>query len=164
LLSSHYYFARANIMMKLKLSIQIERPFTGLVSRKRLKEAVALALSHAGINKAVELGLVIASDETVHSLNRKYRGVDRTTDVLAFAFAEVSANKARPFAVPPDNISYPQAKRQAEQQRHSLEKEFALLVAHGVLHLLGYDHEQPEEAKSMRALETKVLQELKGKG
>ncbi|HUV53285.1 MAG TPA: rRNA maturation RNase YbeY, partial [Dehalococcoidia bacterium] len=123
-------------MLKLKISIQIEKPFTGLVSREWLKKAVALALSHAGINKAVELGLVIASDETVRNLNLKYRGVDHTTDVLAFAFAEVSENKARPFAVPPDNIihlgeiiiSYHQAKKQAEEQKHPLKKELALLV------------------------------------
>jgi probable rRNA maturation factor len=156
-------------MLQLKLSIQIEKPFTHLVSREWLKKAVTLALSYAGINKAVELGLVIASDETVHDLNRKYRKVDRTTDVLAFAFTEASVNKARPFAVPPDNIvhlgeviiSYPRAKRQAEEQKHSLEKELALLVAHGVLHLLGYDHEQPDDAKMMRYLEARVLDDIK---
>ncbi len=156
-------------MVKLKISIQIEKPFDGLVSRIRLKEAVTLALSHAGINKAVELGLVIASDETVHNLNRKYRGVDRTTDVLAFALAEADDKIAKPFAVPPDKIihlgeviiSYPQARRQAEEQKHSIERELALLVAHGVLHLLGYDHEQPADAKKMRALEAKVLCSIK---
>lgn len=155
-------------MLKLKLSIQIEKPFASFVSREWLRKAVTLALSHAGINKAVELGLVIASDETVHSLNRKYRGVDRTTDVLAFALAEANYKIAEPFAVPPDKIihlgeviiSYPQAKRQAEEQKHSLEKELALLVAHGVAHLLGYDHEQPGDAKKMRALEAKVLADI----
>jgi probable rRNA maturation factor len=159
-------------MLQLKLSIQIEKPFTGLVSREWLKKAVTLALSRAGINKAVELGLVIASDETVNNLNRKYRGVDGTTDVLAFAFTEASVNKARPFAVPPDKvihlgeviISYPQARRQSVEQKHSLEKELALLVVHGVLHLLGYDHEQPEEAKSMRALEARALDNIEDAG
>lgn len=159
-------------MLQLKLSIQIEKPFVGLASRKWLKKAAELALSYAGINKAVELGLVIASDETVHNLNRKYRGVDRTTDVLAFAFTEASVNKARPFAIPPDNIihlgeviiSYEQAKRQAEEQKHFVEKELVLLVTHGVLHLLGYDHEQPEDAKKMKALEAKVLNNIKTTG
>jgi probable rRNA maturation factor len=159
-------------MSQLKLSIQIEKPFTGLVSRDWLRKAVILTFYHAGMNKAVELGLVIASDDSVHSLNLKYRDVDRTTDVLAFAFAEVSANKSRPFAVPPDNIihlgeviiSYPQAKRQAAHQKHSLDEELALLVAHGVLHLMGYDHERPEDAKRMQALEAEVLNNIKSTG
>ena len=159
-------------MLKLKLSIQIEKPFVGLVSREWLKKAVELALSNAGINKAVELGLVIASDETVHNLNRQYRRVDSTTDVLAFALAEANKIKAKPFTLPPDNIihlgeviiSYPRAKRQAEEQKHSIRRELELLVAHGVLHLLGYDHERPEDEHRMRALEARVLNNIKNTG
>jgi probable rRNA maturation factor len=94
--------------------------------------------------------------------------VDNTTDVIAFALSERGAN-AEPFITPPDDvihlgeviISYPQAKRQAEEQRHPLEKELALLVAHGVLHLLGYDHELPEQEEKMRAMESKVLDAIK---
>ena len=90
--------------------------------------------------------------------------MDSTTDVIAFALSERGA-KAEPFVTPPDDvihlgeviISYPQAKRQAEEQRHHLERELALLVAHGVLHLLGYDHELPEQAEKMRSMEAKIL-------
>ena len=155
-------------MPKIQLSIRIEKPFTGLVSKVWLRHAVKLTLIHTGISSPIELGLVIAGDDTVHELNRSYRGVDRTTDVIAFALSERSAN-AQQFITPPDDvihlgeviISYPQAKRQAEEQRHPLEHELALLVAHGVLHLLGYDHELPEQEQKMRAMESKVLDAIK---
>ena len=151
-------------MLKIQLSIRIEKPFVGLVSKQWLRRAVKLTLVHTGISSPVELGLVIAGDDTVHELNRSYRSVDRTTDVIAFALSERDV-KAEPFVTPPDDvvhlgeviISYPQAKRQALEQHHPLEEELALLVAHGVLHLLGYDHELPEQGEKMRAMESKVL-------
>ena len=97
--------------------------------------------------------------------------MDSTTDVIAFALFE-RGTRAEPFITPPDDvihlgeviISYPQAKRQAEEQRHHLERELALLVTHGVLHLLGYDHELPEQEQKMRAMESKVLDAIKAKG
>jgi len=157
-------------MPKIQLSIRIEKPFAGLVSKAWLRQAVKLTLIHTGISSTVELGLVIAGDDTVHELNRSYRNVDSTTDVIAFALSEGAAN-ARPFVTPPDDvihlgeviISYPQAKRQAEEQRHPLNEELALLVAHGVLHLLGYDHELREQGEKMRAMESKVLDVIKRK-
>jgi len=155
-------------MPKFQLSIRIEKPFAGLVSKVWLRQAVKLILIHTGISSKVELGLVIAGDDTVHELNLSYRNTDRTTDVIAFALSERSM-KSEPFIPPPDDvihlgeviISFPQAKRQAEEQHHPLEKELALLVAHGVLHLLGYDHELPEQAEKMRAMESKFLNAIK---
>jgi probable rRNA maturation factor len=152
------------MMPKIQLSIRIEKSFVGLVSKKWLRQAVKVTLVHTGVSSPVELGLVIAGDDTVHELNRSYRNVDRTTDVISFALSERDA-KSELFIAPPDDIihlgeviiSYPQAKRQAEEQSHPLENEMALLVAHGVLHLLGYDHELPEQAQKMRAMESKVL-------
>jgi len=157
------------MMLKIQLSIRVEKPFAGLVSRQWLRQAVKLTLVHTGISSPVELGLVIAGDDTVHELNRDYRNVDRTTDVIAFSLSERGLDN-QPFITPPDNVihlgevvvSYPQAKRQAHEQRHSLERELALLVAHGVLHLLGYDHELPEQAEKMRAMEARVLDAIKG--
>jgi probable rRNA maturation factor len=156
-------------MLKIQLSIQIEKPFVGLVSKQWLRRAVKLTLVHTGIGSPVELGLVIAGDDTVHNLNRDYRSVDRITDVIAFSLSEQGAVDKQPFITPPDDvihlgeiiISYPQAKRQAGEQRHPLERELALLVAHGVLHLLGYDHELPEQAEKMRSMETRVLHTIK---
>ena len=78
-------------MLKIQLSIRIEKPFVRLVSKVWLRQAVKLTLVHTGISSPVELGLVIAGDDTVHELNRSYRNVDSTTDVIAFALSERGA-------------------------------------------------------------------------
>jgi probable rRNA maturation factor len=85
--------------------------------------------------------------------------------VLAF-YMLPQKGTASSFALPPDGvtrlgeviISYPQALVQAKDQGHSLERELALLVIHGILHLLGYDHERPEEESKMRERERELLE------
>jgi len=112
-----------------------------------------------------EVSLVFTDSETVKQLNRDYRGVDEPTDVLAFCMlSQKGADSA--FALPPDGItrlgevivSYPQAVEQAKEQGHSPERELALLIIHGILHLLGYDHEEPEEESKMRERERELLE------
>lgn len=112
-----------------------------------------------------EVSLVFADSETVRQLNRDYRGLDEPTDVLAFGMLpEKEANDS--FTLPPDGvtrlgevfISYPQAVEQARDQGHSIERELALLIIHGILHLLGYDHEEPEEEAEMRGKEKELLE------
>ena len=104
--------------------------------------------------EGAEVSLTIGGDELIRELNLKYRGVPDTTDVLSFSFHE-----GEDFISPPDGvlhlgevvISCPQAKRQAREYGHSLERELSLLVVHGVLHLLGYDH-----GDKMSALEERI--------
>lgn len=116
----------------------------------------------------MELSLYITGDARVKKLNKAYRGVDETTDVLSFALIETGFGT---FVSPPDGvlrlgeivISFPRAARQAEEHGRPLHRELAWLVVHGVLHLLGYDHEEPSRARRMRALERKTLT-MSGKG
>ncbi len=121
------------------------------------------------------MSLVVADDVTVQELNRDYRGLDETTDVLAFSsqhwghYEGEDEPKAfqdgEPFVTPEGHhdfvgeviISYPQCQRQADARGKSVEDELALLITHGVLHLLGYDHVEPEEEQEMQALEQEVL-------
>ena len=155
-------------MQNLQLSIQIEDPFVSLVDKDWLGKVVETTLIADGVGELVDIGLVIASDETVQNLNRSYRGVDASTDVLAFALSQPSSDEVEHFAMPPDKIlhlgevivSYHQAERQAEEQHHPIERELALLVVHGVLHLLGYDHGKPEAEQSMRAMEAEILNSI----
>ena len=155
-------------MQNLQLSIQIEDPFVSLVDKDWLGKFVETTLIADGVGELVDIGLVIASDETVQNLNRSYRGVDASTDVLAFALSQPSSDEVEHFAMPPDKIlhlgevivSYHQAERQAEEQHHPIERELALLVVHGVLHLLGYDHEKPEAEQIMRAMEAEILNSI----
>ena len=118
------------------------------------------------------LSVVIADDRTVADLNRTYRGVEGTTDVLSFSnvhFGEYyGADGKPPDAAPPDGfvlppgfdaglgelvISYPQALRQAAESNRDARAEIAALLAHGALHLLGYDHEDARDAAEMRSRE-----------
>ena len=145
------------------LEIQIAPQFQGRLKEDSLRRAVEETLSVEGFGSVAELSLVITDDETVQELNRRFRGIDQPTDVLSFALLE--EKEAPPFALPPDGvfhlgeviISYPQAARQAEEYHHSIEKEILLLTIHGVLHLLGHEHEEPEQEKMMKALEVQIL-------
>ena len=127
---------------------------------------------HAEAN--TEMGLLITSQERVRELNRLYRGQDEPTDVLAFDMLPklTAGGKAGPavFTTPPDGvlhlgevvISYPQAIVQAQEQQHSVRRELAILIIHGVLHLLGYDHDEPKLKRQMKERETEILSHLEG--
>jgi probable rRNA maturation factor len=111
------------------------------------------------------LALHLVGDETIRALNREHRSIDRPTDVLSFPLQEPGADT---FVVPPGApvhlgdvvISYPRALAQAEEFGHSAERELAYLVAHGVLHVLGYDHEEEDERRAMREREEGALAPL----
>ena len=153
--------------MSWDLEILIDEPFQDQVQEEWLRQAVETTLAAEEIGSPAQLSLLITDNETVHALNRTYRGFDKTTDVLAFAFQDDLESSS--FPPPPDGvthlgeviISYPQAASQAKEQGHPPKDEILLLVIHGVLHLLGYDHEQPEQEQKMRAVETKILATLR---
>ncbi len=125
---------------------------------QRLAENV---LKRVKIKDKTEISLAIVGDGRMRRLNKIYCGKNRVTDVLSFGDKSVMSylNKAFPrlkkgedqkFVEPPDGIKrlgeivicYPQAKKQAKRMSHSLEKELTVLLIHGILHLLGYEHEE----------------------
>jgi probable rRNA maturation factor len=123
-----------------------------------------IALSHTGCPPDSELGLVITSDDHVQALNHKYRGIDKTTNVLSFANDEDDE-----FPRPADGednylgdiyISYPQLAREAKQLQVSHRQRFVQLFVHGMLHLLGFDHEDEQDAEVMERLEDKIIQSV----
>ena len=107
--------------------------------------------------------LTLTGDEHLREYNRRFRGLDEPTDVLAFAAQEKPSDQR--FQAPPGTenwlgdivISLPRARQQARAAKHSMNDEVRLLAVHGFLHLLGYDHAEPDEAATMQALTTKVL-------
>lgn len=119
------------------------------------------------VSQNAELGLVITGQERIQQLNRDYLGEDEPTDVLAFAMLPPAEGRPEvpAFVVPPDGavhlgeviISHPQAVMQAEEHCHPVKKEMAILIVHGVLHLLGYDHAEPEQERRMRDREVEIL-------
>ncbi len=105
-----------------------------------------------------ELSIALVGDDEMQALNASYRGVERPTDVLAFALGEGEGG-APPGLLGDVVISVPTAARQAAERGTSLERELAALLVHGVLHLLGYDHERSAaEARRMRARERELLE------
>jgi probable rRNA maturation factor len=122
-----------------------------------------LASENAGPN--AELSLVITGQDRIRQLNRDYRGKDEPTDVLAFAATGEGGAELPLFVVPPDGvrhlgeviISYPQAVVQAAEHQHPVEREVAILVIHGVLHLMGYEHDVPERERRMKGREAEIL-------
>lgn len=109
-----------------------------------------------------QLGIVVTDDEEVRALNREYAGDDYATDVLSFSLRE-GEDFARPDATERLGevvISYETAEQQAREGSHNIEDEVAHLLVHGILHLLGHDHSEPEEERAMRAKERSVLSEV----
>lgn len=151
--------AMADARPRYEVPIKIEAAFRDRLDRAPLRRLAVRVLKAEGVVPPAEVGLVVTDDETVRELNRRYRNLDEPTDVLSFG------QDPADFVTPPDGIrrlgevilSYPAAERQAHEAGHSVQEEAAHLVTHGLLHLLGYDHEDPEEERRMRARERFVL-------
>jgi len=156
------------IMVAVEINVLIDPEFKQYLEATWLQSvARQVLMTHNNVTNA-ELGLVITSQEKVQELNRKYLAEDKPTDVLSFHMipgAEDTEPDAPPFITPPDGmlhlgeviISYPQAVIQAEERRHPVTREVAILVIHGVLHLLGYDHAEPDQQRRMSAREAEIL-------
>ena len=109
-----------------------------------------------------ELSVVLCDDPFIHALNRQWRSVDAPTDVLSFAMHEGEDAGLHPDLLGDVVISLDTAERQAAEQGHSLEREVRVLLVHGLLHLLGYDHIEPADAVEMAEAERKLLGVLEG--
>lgn len=150
---------------------QVEVDFTELPAlagrwdQGTLRKLVQTIIRREASTGHFALSLHLVDDETIRELNRSRRGIDAPTDVLSFPLQDPMGLR---FVLPPGQplhlgdvvVSYPRAVAQAEEYGHSLERELAYLVAHGVLHLLGYDHEQEDERRIMREKEEAALGEL----
>jgi probable rRNA maturation factor len=117
--------------------------------------------------KNSEVSIMIVDNSYIQELNFIYRQQNCPTDVLSFAMNELSDDEPDYDASEELNIlgdivlSLEQASLQSNEYGHSLERELGYLVAHGMLHLMGYDHETEEEARVMRSLEEKIMQAVK---
>ena len=98
-----------------------------------------------------ELSILLCDDPTIHALNREYRHKDKPTDVLAFAMMEGEIGGHAPGVLGDVVISLDTAARQAREHARSLEDEVTMLLAHGLLHLLGLDHRDRTEERRMTA-------------
>ena len=131
-------------------------------------EAVLAALASVGPAYPVEIGVRLTGDAEMRSFNRTYRGRDSATNVLSFALAADGDKQAAAVPQPEDApkllgdilTAYETCAREAEDEAKPLPDHLRHMVVHGVLHLLGYDHETADEAAQMEALERQILAQL----
>lgn len=124
-----------------------------------LKKVLNATLKHEKINNAV-FSVIFVDNETIHQINKEYRGIDRPTDVISFAFEDngkLVYNNVRLLGE--IYISIPKMIEQANEYGHSEKRELSFLAVHGLLHLLGYDHMEKDDEKVMFALQELILDE-----
>jgi probable rRNA maturation factor len=151
-----------------EINILIEEGIEVATNTAWVQDIAERTLKAENVPFSAEMGLVITGQKQIQELNRDYRGLDYPTDVLSFSMSEQKVGEVRAFIGPPDGllhlgeviISYPQAVIQAKERGHTIKKELAILIVHGVLHLLGYDHEKPEMEPAMTAREQSILSSL----
>jgi probable rRNA maturation factor len=138
--------------------IFIENEIDLVLPPQLLEQAALAALEGAGSPDG-DLTIAIVSDEHIQGLNRDFLGHDSPTDVLSFPAGEADPETSRLY-LGDVIISHARAAQQARERGHPVEAELQLLVVHGVLHLLGYDHAGVEEKQRMWAAQADVLEHL----
>lgn len=132
-----------------------------------VRRAIEATLDFEQYGNTCEVSVTFADDASIHELNKKFRGVDRPTDVLSFPLFDYEGESEEP---PVDELmgmlgdvvlSLETAARQAEEYGHSFAREVAFLTVHSMLHLLGYDHETSEaDEADMRQRQREIMERL----
>ena len=163
-----------------QVHVTIQEGLSSPLSEDLLRRAALAALNAAFPDSPCQLTLALCDDPTIRTLNARYRGDDKVTDVLAFSpthsgpwqgehDSQLAADEPDTYFPAPPNepqdlgdvvVCLPQALRQAAEARHSTQREIALLIVHGVLHLLGHDHYEDHEKALMWSLQNQALTTL----
>ncbi len=154
--------------MTLLLEEDVDVPFS-FDYRKVAEEVIDKALEVEEFPYEVEVSLVLTDDAAIHELNQQFREMDRSTDVLSFpmmdyptpgdfSLLDLSATSEKDELILGDIvISVDHVLAQAEEYGHSIKREYAFLIAHSMLHLMGYDHMTPDEAALMEEKQSYIL-------
>jgi probable rRNA maturation factor len=135
----------------------------------KLQEVALSILRDLKCPERCELSLVLVDDQTMQRLNREYCGIDRSTDVLSFAQQETiapqevqpqCADESFPLLLGDVILSIETTQKQAEEFGRSFAQELSFLLIHGILHLLGYNHETDDDAQVMEHLEQEICSHL----
>ena len=141
------------------INLRVDEGLTLPLPVKLLKKAALETVRHEGTLVEADLTIVVSSDETLRQLNLEFMGVDAPTDVLSFPADFLDPDTQRRY-LGDVVISLPRAQAQAPENRQSVQDELLLLAVHGILHLLGHDHREPEEKERMWAAQSDVLSHL----
>lgn len=146
--------------MKISLSIQHKSGFN--VNRAEIRNAVkkTLAVNGRKTSDPYEISVVFTGREEIREMNREYRNINRTTDVISFAFAEGEGAQFAPFLLGDIFICPEVVADHAEKFKTTFENELMFVVVHGVLHLLGFDHNRKSDRDKMREAEDIIMNKL----
>ncbi|MEN4013211.1 MAG: rRNA maturation RNase YbeY [Chloroflexota bacterium] len=141
------------------INLQIDLPYQNLLDEKPIFACASEVIRLERPENHIELTLVITNDVTLTELNSRHLGIDAPTDVLAFPADEFDPDEQLTY-IGDVILSYPRAHAQAELAGHPVQNEICLLVVHGVLHLLGYDHFSAAEKAVMWQKQADILASL----
>ena len=142
-------------MIHVEINPSLESSFDGDI----LQKAGQVAMDHYQPDQVVDLSIILTDDDQVRELNKKYLNIDDTTDVLSFSLKEIDPDSNRMY-LGDVIISHTRALDQARLAGHDVNVELQLLVVHGVLHLLDYDHGEPEQKTRMWNAQEIILEKL----
>ena len=156
-----------NGMNEHDINIRIKRTLKDIPDIAWFRKTLHNVILSAQLTDAVECGLLITDDKDIRKLNSRYRNINQPTDVLSFK-SEDDRETDIAFVQPPDGIrhlgeiiiSCQQVQEQAKTDKTSIENVFMVLIVHGFLHLLGYDHENDADACEMESREAEILKAL----
>ena len=156
-----FYEERNNQNVEVQMQIDIStQAISDCDPLERFSQEVSSAVLQYLEQLDAELSIVLCDDATIHPLNRDYRGKDKPTDVLSFAQREGEFSFLEDNLLGDVIISIETTRRQANERDHCVETELRVLLVHGILHLLGYDHIEDDEAEIMEAKEREILSVL----
>ena len=145
----------------LKINVSGEIDIFDFNTKRIIKKVVKTTLKHLGLRRKHEINFFLTDLSTIHKYNLEYSKIDRPTDVISFANIDMSLERVIPYELGDILICNEKVVEQAKDYGHSILREFAFLVTHGTLHLLGYDHMNKEDEKVMFALQDEILNKLK---
>ena len=142
-----------------ELSLLIASSVSTYVETSQIRRTVNEVLKYAGVSDQATLTIVFEEDELLRQMNEKYLGIDAPTDVLSFPTEYIDPETNENY-LGDILISVPRAIDQAAAGNHPVEDELQLLVIHGLLHLLGYDHMEEEDKERMQKSQSEILRRL----
>ncbi len=151
--------------MTLEIDFNDETEIVSQQDYELVEKLLQFAAEKEQVAKNTEVSVTFVDNERIQEINREYRDKDQPTDVISFALEEMGEGEVQiigeemPTVLGDIIISIDRTRVQAEEYGHSFERELGFLALHGFLHLLGYDHMEPEEEKEMMTRQKEILEE-----
>ena len=141
------------------ITLEIADEYQDKVEADSLERAAVQTLTHEELSASSGISIVVTDDTHLQNLNQQFLGIDAPTDVLSFPAGFTDPDTGAPY-LGDVIISFPRSEAQASAAEHTVKDELQLLVVHGVLHLLGYDHLEEEDKARMWAAQEEILEGL----